>query len=58
MGCEMWDVGAAALGGPSHLDTPPHPGGVDSNELLKGHAVLSGSGARGTTGRLEEAAGQ
>ena len=33
-------------------------GGVDYNELLKGPNAVSGSGARGTTGRLERAAGR
>ena len=45
------------------LDAPPptsisHPGGVNCNGLPKGYALISGSGARGTTGRLERAAGR
>jgi hypothetical protein len=36
----------------------PHPGGVNYSEGPKGPDTLSGSGARGTAGQPEEAAGQ
>ncbi len=37
---------------------PSRPGGGEFNEEVKGYDVFSGSGARGTAGRFEGAAGQ
>ena len=45
--------------GASPRPTGPHrPGGGDFNERVRGYKLFSGSGARGSTGRLEGAAGQ
>lgn len=37
---------------------PSHPGGVNYNENAKGYDAVSDSGARGTAGRCEGAAGR
>ena len=52
-----FSVGRGILDAPQPTGTT-HPGGVDYNGLSKGYTAVSGSGASGTTGRLEVAAGQ
>ena len=50
--------GGRRLRRPFRFDTPPRPGGVKCSESLKGCALVSGSGANRTAGRLEGAAGR
>ena len=50
--------GAAQRPPPTVLYNTDHPSGGEGNEQAEGPDIISGSGAKGTTGRLEEAAGQ
>ena len=55
--CDNLGYGAAQRPPPTVPYNTDHPGGVDYSEISKGPDIISGSGAKGTTGRCEEAAG-